>query len=204
MKTFFCAEFASKGTEMTSINEFLSNLLNSALSDDEELYLTSAQRARFLSWCDRNAIKLELKQLQGKFRIVDLNMEISGGHSSSKNNSYISSGNLGLANTKSRVGIDIQSINEMFPLSTEIDYSQISSIYSIYEIDFSKSSNNPRATLAGLFSLKESLLKAGVTPASYVEIEITHTADGAPIFYGYEVSISHSGDFVTSIAMRSK
>jgi phosphopantetheinyl transferase (holo-ACP synthase) len=92
----------------------------------------------------------------------------------------------------------------MFPLSSEIDYSQITSIYSIYEMDFSRSSNNPRATLAGLFSLKESLLKAGVTPASYVEIEITHTAEGAPVFYGYEVSISHSGDFVTSIAIKNK
>jgi phosphopantetheinyl transferase (holo-ACP synthase) len=203
MKKFFCAEFASKGTEMTSINEFLSNLLNSTLRDDEEIYLTSAQRARFLSWVDRNAIKMELKQLQGKFRIMDLSIEFSSGHAPSKNNSSASSGNFGSANTKSRVGIDIQSINEMFPLSSEIDYSQITSIYSIYEIEFSKKSNNPRATLAGLFSLKESLLKAGVIQANYVEIEITHTADGAPIFYGYEVSISHSGDFVTSIAVKS-
>jgi phosphopantetheinyl transferase (holo-ACP synthase) len=72
----------------------------------------------------------------------------------------------------------------------------------MYEIEFSRRSNSPKATHTGLFSLKESLLKAGVTQMNYVVLEITHTIEGAPLFYGYDVSISHSGDFVTSIAIK--
>jgi phosphopantetheinyl transferase (holo-ACP synthase) len=202
MKRFCYAEFALKGINMKSINEFLSNLLNIPLSDDEDVNLTSAQRARLLSWGDQNGFKLDLKQLQGHFRISDLTGRHSSGSSAGNLDLFSPSARSKADAAKSRIGIDIQSISEMFPGSSEIDYSQIASIYSMYEIEFSKRSNSPKATLTGLFSLKESLLKAGVTQVNYVDLEITHTIEGAPLFYGYDVSISHSGDFVTSIAIK--
>jgi phosphopantetheine--protein transferase-like protein len=197
-----CAEFALKGIEMKEIIEFLSKLLNSPLREDEEIYLTSAQRARLLSWGDRNGIRLNLKILQGKFKISNLLDHHVVADAKNRNETSTSSAYFGSDIGKSRVGIDIQSITEMFPNNTEINYSQILSIFSTYEIQFAKQSGNPKATLAGLFSLKESLLKAGVTELSYVEIEVTHTFEGAPVFFGYDVSISHSGDFVTSIAIK--
>jgi phosphopantetheinyl transferase (holo-ACP synthase) len=197
-----CAEFALKGIEMKEIIEFLSKLLNSPLREDEEIYLTSAQRARLLSWGDRNGIRLNLKILQGKFRISNLFDHHVVADAKNRIETSTSSAHFGFDISKSRVGIDIQSITEMFPNNTEIDYFQILSIFSTYEIQFAKQSSNPKATLAGLFSLKESLLKAGVTESSYVEIEVTHTIEGAPVFFGYDVSISHSGDFATSIAIR--
>jgi phosphopantetheinyl transferase (holo-ACP synthase) len=187
---------------MKVITEFLSKLLNSPLREDAEIYLTSAQRARLLSWGDRNGIRFNLKILQGKFRISDLLDHQVVASAENRIETSTSSEHFESEIGKSRVGIDIQSITEMFPNNTEIDYSQILSIFSTYEIQFAKQSSNPKATLVGLFSLKESLLKAGVAGLSYVEIEVTHTIEGAPVFFGYDVSISHSGDFVTSIAIK--
>jgi len=187
---------------MKSTNEFLSNLLNVPLRDDEDIYLTSAQRARLLAWGDQNGLKFELNQLQGRFRITELVYRDSRDNSEGTLDVPTPLGHFKADATESRIGIDIQSISEMFPNSCEIDYSEIALIYSDYEIEFTKKSNNPKATLAGLFSLKESLIKAGATQAGYVDLEITHTVQGAPIFYGYDISISHSGDFVTSVAMK--
>ena len=91
----------------------------------------------------------------------------------------------------------------MFPTLSELDFSELSSIFSSYELNFSRSSKDSKATLAGIFSLKESLVKAGAPHVDYLDLEITHNSAGSPLFYGYSVSLSHSGDFVTSVAIRN-
>jgi phosphopantetheinyl transferase (holo-ACP synthase) len=188
---------------MNKIIEFLSNLLNTPLNDKEAITLTSAQQARFLSWSDRNGIAIEPKSLQVAFTLTDL-FENSAGQSFHQIKSTHVEKNYNSRNkSNSRVGIDIQSISEMFPVSMELDYLELTLLYTSYELEYSKNSNEPKSTLAGLFSLKESLIKAGAGHSDYLDLEITHTVDGLPVFYGYEVSISHSGDFVTSIAIRS-
>jgi len=187
---------------MKNITDFLSNLLNTPLSESETIILTSAQRARFLSWSDQNGFKIDVRKLQAQFSISDLltNGVNQTAHELNRNpEKQQLSVNL---KSSSRIGIDIQSISEMFPAPIELDYPQLSSIYTSYELKFSKNSADPRATLVGLFSLKECLIKAGAPHLDYLDLEITHTAQGSPIFYGYEVSLSHSGDFVTSIAIK--
>ena len=188
---------------MNRLTNFLSNLLNRTISESDVIRITSAQRARLLSWAETNGIKVDFKRVQGSFRISDL---MDGLHSGIKVDSNLDSlthdSNKNAIGSISKVGIDIQSISEIFPLDFELDYSELFSIYSKYEIEYAKNSADPKATLAGFFSLKESLIKAGVQLASFADIEITHLNDGSPVYYGYEVSISHSGDFVTSIAIK--
>ena len=187
---------------MNTIIDFLSNLLNVSLSDHETITLTSAQQARFLSWSDRNGIVIEPKRLQVAFKLTDLFESSLGQNPQSIESSHMRRDNDLRTKSVSRVGIDIQSISEMFPDSREIDFLELSLLYTNYELDYAKNSNNLKSTLTGLFSLKESLVKAGAEHSNYLDLEITHTLAGLPICYGYQVSISHSGDFVTSIAIR--
>ncbi len=187
---------------MNKVIEFLSNLLNVSLSGNEAITLTSAQQARFLSWSDRNGIVIEPKRLQVAFKLTDLFESRLGQNPQSIESLHMRRDNDSLNKSFSRVGIDIQSISEMFPDRKEIDFLELSLLYTNYEINYAKNSNNLKSTLTGLFSLKESLVKAGANHSNYLDLEITHTFTGLPIFYGYQVSISHSGDFVTSIAIR--
>jgi hypothetical protein len=182
---------------------YLSNLLNISLDGQKSIILSSAQQARFLSWCDQNEIEVEVKRLRKPFTLDEL-FTNSPSQVTGTNASTQISRDLNLQkSSRSSVGIDIQSVSEMFPAAMDIEYDELKSLYTNYELQYSKNSSNPKLTLAGLFSLKESLIKAGAQYADYLDLEITNSLEGAPIFHGFEVSISHSGDIVTSIAIRS-
>jgi phosphopantetheine--protein transferase-like protein len=100
------------------------------------------------------------------------------------------------------LGNDIQLVAELFPEDESLDSITLEKIFTKYEIAYAQGTDNPKVTLAGLFSLKESLVKAGASYATYLDLEITHDNNGAPIFYGFLVSISHSGNYATSVALK--
>ena len=187
---------------MTEVVDFLSKLLNLNVQTTEFITLTSAQRARFLSWCQSNKIQIDFSKLFTPFRIGEIEVSYKNDDSSSGNDNLVLHDKSNSPKI-SKVGIDIQSISEMFPENASVNFKELSSIFTQYEIKFSKKSNNPKITLAGIFSLKESLIKAGAEYDDYHSLEITHTQTGQPIFYGFQVSVSHSGNYVTSIAIKN-
>ncbi len=101
-----------------------------------------------------------------------------------------------------RLGNDIQRVAELFPDNESIESVALEKFFTKYEIAYAKATENPKVTLAGLFSLKESLVKAGASHTTYLDLEITHDKSGAPIFYGFLVSISHSGNYASSVALK--
>jgi phosphopantetheinyl transferase (holo-ACP synthase) len=196
----FCSvAFALKGNAVELLREFLESLLNRQIQDTETIRLTSAQTARVAMWAGKNQIFLDLKQIRNSFQLSSLNLEFSdskGGNSHRR---------VARASKKSgtiAIGNDIQLIAELFPYDESLDSLNLEKVFTKYEIAYSNSTDNPRVTLAGLFSLKESLVKAGATYSTYLDIEITHDNYGAPIFFGFLVSISHSGDYASSVALK--
>lgn len=188
---------------MERMIEFLERLLNISLTLNETIKLTSAQRARFLAWCDSNSLKFDQDRFIRPFTVSSLFEDVSNVSSNRNLESRERRKIENLFESGSGIGIDLQSISEMFPSSIAINFEELSSLFTTYELEFARNSNQPGATLTGIFSLKESLIKAGAEHSNLLDLEITHTADGKPIFFGYRVSISHSGDFVTSIALRN-
>lgn len=110
-------------------------------------------------------------------------------------------------------GIDIVQISRMEDLVTHHDRS-LHRFFTEQEIAYCRSRGyHQYASFAGIFAAKEALLKAlgtGFRQGKWVDIEVTHTDLGAPIFvlHGYykeavrdkamqqpALSISHDGDY---------
>ena len=184
---------------MEKLREFLEALLGQKIQSEEIVRLSSAQAARVLMWAEKNNVTLNLSQIRGNFTLSSLDFSAS--------DSYVK-GNQGSTSITShkletvRLGNDIQLVTELFPDDESLDWVGLEKLFTKYEIAYAKVSNNPKVTLAGLFSLKESLVKAGASYGSYLDLEITHDKKGAPIFYGFLVSISHSGNYATSVALK--
>jgi phosphopantetheine--protein transferase-like protein len=182
---------------MNDITEFLSKLLMRSLTLDEEIRLSSAQRARFQSWLSSKSVVISNDRLRTPFTIKSLTLIPTDGFRYLRNQSQSN----GLEIRRMGVGTDIQLISELFPESVLPSMSELSELFTKYEIKYSMNSPIPMETFAGIFSLKESLIKAGVKLDSFTQIEITHNSMGAPIYYGYAVSVSHSAGLVVSIAI---
>ena len=152
--------------------------------------LSSAQRARFLSWSLKNDINVEERnkiETIKHFKTDDyLDYNINSGG----------------------VGIDVQHSLEFFQ-NVSIDLKtndEITSLFTQKEIAYAETRINPKLTLVGLFSLKEAMFKAGLVDErtdNFSELEITHDSNGKPIFPGYQLSISHSNDLVVAVAVQS-
>lgn len=195
----YCAVFALKVGKVRNLQEFLESLLNRLILPDETIRLTSAQIARTIMWADKNNFALELSQLRKGFMlsslpiyppVSDLTLVRNKGGMNTNNFDIMQLGN------------DIQLVQELFPQDEELDSIKLNKIFTKYEISYCNKTPEPKISLAGIFSLKESLVKAGAQYLTYLDLEITHNAMGAPIYYGFLVSISHSGEYVTSIALR--
>ena len=181
------------------MRKFLEALLNRKILDDDIVKLTSAQVARFAMWAGRNGLNLDLSQIKQEFTLNSVS-------ESSPNTEPFHTSTMKLVQVQKpgivRLGNDIQLIEELFPENEQLSLIKLDEIFTSYEISYANNMHNPKATLTGIFSLKESLVKAGATYSTYLDLEITHNSDGAPVFYGFIVSISHSGDYATSVALK--
>ena len=152
--------------------------------------LSSAQRARFLSWSLENDINVEERkkiETTQSLKIDDcLDHDINTGG----------------------VGIDVQHSSEFFQ-NVSIDLKtndEITRLFTQREIAYAETRIDPKLTLVGLFSLKEAMFKAGLVDVrsdSFSELEITHDKNGKPVFPGYQLSISHSNNLVVAVAVQS-
>jgi phosphopantetheine--protein transferase-like protein len=152
--------------------------------------LSSAQRARFLSWSLKNDINVE-----------EINKIKTIKHS--KDDDYLDYN----INTGG-VGIDVQHSSEFFQ-TVRIDLKtndEITSLFTQKEIAYAETRIDPKLTLVGLFSLKEAMFKAGLVDEradNFSDLEITHDSNGKPVFPGYQLSISHSKNLVVAVAVKS-
>ena len=184
---------------MEMLREFLEALLNRKIQDNDEIRLSSAQTARVVMWAEKNNVMLDLVQIRQNFSLSSLDLSSYNSYETRiQRSTFKSDHKVELI----RIGNDIQLVAELFPEEESLDSLRLEKMFTKYEIAYAKATDNPKVTLAGLFSLKESLVKAGASFGTYLDLEITHDNNGAPIFYGFLVSISHSGNYTTSVALK--
>lgn len=114
---------------------------------------------------------------------------------STKNNSLIEDGN---------VGIDIQNVNTL-PDFEDVWLSEFyTSNFSDSEITHCIKLDNPKESFAGIYSAKESIIKAHGADGFFEKknIIIKHNEVGAPIHQDFFISISHDNDFAVSVAVK--
>jgi phosphopantetheine--protein transferase-like protein len=177
------------GNDIERINEFVRNL--TGRNEDFDISkLSSAQKARVIAWADTKGISLPLEddpRAQATSPAVP----------TTNNNKFSNQADLS-------VGIDIQSRSELFPESIKDLKSseELLRIFTLREIAYAENKPDPYQTLTGLFAAKEAVIKANnLSLNNLSEIEIEFSENGRPSSIHSEISISHSLDFATAIAV---
>ena len=157
--------------------------------------LSSAQKARFISWLREN--NFSISEITQK---IETRPELTSTFQSSEKS--VSIGIKG-------IGVDIQFIPELFPSKVDDLKSdpEILRIFSRYEIAFAETKRKPTETLTGIFAAKEAIIKAGFQSKSNSDlnkIEILHGEDGRPEFPDYALSISHSNEYTIAVAQKNE
>jgi len=182
---------ATKSGEVEALAFFnrLTNTKSESINFDK---LSSAQRARFLSWCRQNGIDWSTDE----------------DSSEPKNNPSIKAGSDNAQDLRPnlRIGIDIQHESELFPdaLIDVKSQDSLSDIFTQREIAYAEMRQNPFESLTGMFAAKEAIVKASVAKVEnrLSEIEINFSENGAPFFPGCCLSISHSKGTAVAVALK--
>jgi phosphopantetheine--protein transferase-like protein len=190
--------------------EYLSRLLNRPVDVEGTLVLTSGQRARLISWAEHfGGLSAQGRALvSGGFTLRQLLGDVAG---AAKTPAAATPGvdgvSRGPAATFCGMGIDMQRIAEVVPYDDAFDFrsaADLARIFTAREISYACARQAPAQTLAGLFAAKEAIMKADPEKASRQldEIEVLPGESGAPTYPGFQLSISHSGEYAVAIAMR--
>lgn len=167
------------------IKIYLEKLTGKKFQDSSYDNLSSAQRARFQSWLNKQNISLD-----GFNESKHLND--SGNINKNIKKFYIENG----------IGIDIQNIEEFSKNYNDLlDDENLEDIFTSNEINYAKTKSNKVETLCGLFSAKEAIIKSGYKILKKLnEIEITHDENGKPKFMKFNLSISHSKNYCIAVS----
>ena len=173
---------------MKTLNEFLKNLTGKdgvSLSE-----LSSAQKARVIAWARAEKIPLNEE--------YEITHNIQSGHDFSAEKSVSSEVcNVGM-------GIDIQSIADFFPkdISDLKGDKSLLQIFTMAEMSYAESTQDPLKHLTGMFALKEAVMKASKTMLDdLTQIEICHETSGQTTVPGYELSLSYTNDIAVAVAI---
>jgi phosphopantetheine--protein transferase-like protein len=103
------------------------------------------------------------------------------------------------------IGIDIE---EVAALPRAVDFrkeSFYSQNFTGGEIGYCILQPDPYSSFAGLFAVKEAIVKADAQyrDRPFSSLEIGHSADGKPGFPGFGLSISHAGGMAVAVAVSS-
>lgn len=194
---------------------YLSKLLNQEVTPDTAVTLTSAQRARFLSWLEHSGANTDFARMQvvatraftlrqlGTDGVAPAKASASNGTAADIQRSQAGPALAGVGG----VGVDIQRIAEVVPFPDAYDFrssAELADIFSQREISYACGRPSPTETLAGLFAAKEAIIKADPAKAGRKlrEIEILPAESGAPSHQGFRLSISHSGEYAVAMAMK--
>lgn len=176
------------------LRSYILKLTDNDIYELEEISLTSAQKSRIASWCEANGI--EIPNLNNKnFWKNPIKSDLRKNTTMKPFSSNISNAPI--------VGIDIQKISEFFPEKTQFTKNDESllSIFTKKELSYAESKLAPRETLVGIFAAKESIFKcSNIINKNWSEIEINYK-NKKPEHKDFNLSISHSGDYVIAIAI---
>jgi phosphopantetheine--protein transferase-like protein len=188
--------------------EYFSKLINKKIDDNAIVCLSSAQKARAHAWLSSNDYVFEDDLLNHRFSVSQLMGRNVVGIAPGKHKKEIgSSKNDFRGSDFSLVGIDIQSISELFPSALPVDSKadkELSRMFTIKELSYAQSRECPEQTLAGIFSAKEAIQKCSGVNLKLSTLEVLPDEDGRPRSPGYSISISHSGDFSIAIAIPAR
>lgn len=188
-----------------SVQIFLGKLLNNPIDSGTEIFLSSAQRARLYDWLKEAKIPFDEAALTTSFNINQLLgfVQTSQNAIKASENPSVNMADLGKHGAIYGVGIDIQSIPELFPATLALDLKadqMLRTIFTLSEISYCQTKKTPEESLTGIFAAKEAIAKAGCeNPGS---IEIHFNSFGRPCFQGYILSISHSGEYAVAVAFK--
>ncbi len=108
----------------------------------------------------------------------------------------------------SGIGIDIESSDNLPDSSDYFDDQFYIDNFSKREIAYCSSKQNPKSCFSGRFAAKEAIVKAdnSYLNTNFPDIEIKVSSEGAPLFEGMDISISHLnvGDIRLSTAIAKK
>lgn len=159
--------------------------------------LSSAQRARFVSWCSEQCLSIESLENGAEVPVTQVKANIPI-VTTARSNSVFGAGSSG-------VGVDIQDISELFPedLGDFKSNDRLLKIFTSKEISYAEMKKNPEDTLAGIFSAKEAVFKASKLShlESWSDIEICHSDEGVPFHNEFSISISHNKGMAVAVAV---
>lgn len=118
----------------------------------------------------------------------------------------LSNGKEKSGNDIENIGIDIQSMSEIPDVADFHEDLFFKENYSEKEIAHCLLQNNPRNSFAGLWAIKEAIVKADITikKNKFNSIEISHNTEGKPVHPQFSLSCSHSGDYAIGLAIKRK
>jgi phosphopantetheine--protein transferase-like protein len=103
------------------------------------------------------------------------------------------------------IGVDIEEIAAL-PRAADFRKEQFYTMnFTPAEIAYCILQPDPYSSLAGLFAAKEALIKADgqLRSCAFNTLEINHSTEGAPVFPGFALSISHAGGMAVAVATRT-
>ena len=188
-----------------AINYF-SKLLNLSLDKNTLITLSSGQSARAHAWLMANHFDISKVDLRGGFTISSFSEEEEGKGEQTQPTKNIPPVNANELSTSvsNSIGIDIQSISELFPQGLSNDpksESELLAIYTLNELSYAQSKPDPLQTLTGIFAAKEAILKCSQKTMSLNDLEVLPDVLGKPSTAGFSLSISHSLDYAIAIAI---
>lgn len=109
------------------------------------------------------------------------------------------SGNTSAAN----IGIDVEDITALPRTDDFRKDTFYTENFTPAEIAYCILQPDPYASFAGLFSVKEAIVKADgrLRTRAFNTIGITHGVEGQPLFQGFQLSISHAGGVAIAVAV---
>ena len=102
------------------------------------------------------------------------------------------------------IGIDIEEISSFDITDDYANHQFYKSNFSLEEIQYCITKPDPVQSFAGMFSVKEAIVKAdnSFKKIEFNKLKIIHTATNIPMFKGFSLSISHSKKHVVAVACK--
>lgn len=188
------------------VKEYFSKLLNIEVDENTVIRLSSSQSARAHAWLKSNNFNVDKLSLGSGFilhQLIDgVKSETILANIKSTEIKHVSS----VSNNHSNnyIGIDIQSIRELFPSGLPIDPKsdiELLGMFTMKELSYAQSKGYPLQTLTGIYAAKEAAQKCTHNKINFTDIEILPDHNGKPSVNGFSVSISHSQDYAVAIAV---
>jgi phosphopantetheine--protein transferase-like protein len=207
MRVYVVIVLRGGSVDQEKLISFFSRLTNSEVHENSIINLSSGQASRAYAWLITNGVAIDGSVFNAPLRISDL---LGQGRAEGVNliNDYKNKNypevQGALSEIKPLIGIDIQSISELFPETLPTDLKvddELLQIFTTKELSYAQSKPKPKETLTGLYAAKEAIFKSTSTHKNFLQIEILPNSNGKPCVENFEVSISHSGEYAIAVAI---